>query len=130
MARIREAQGDLNGALDLLQEAERLYVSSFTPNVRPIPALKTRVWIAQGKLEKALGWVRGQNLSADDNLSYLREFEHITLARVLLASYKNDHKESLIREVSELLERLLNAAQEIGRLGSVIEILVLQALAH
>ena len=40
MARIREAQGDLDGALDLLHEAERLYVSDFFPNVRPVAAMK------------------------------------------------------------------------------------------
>ena len=85
MARIREAQGDMDGALDLLQEAERLYVSAFSPNVRPVAALKTRVWVAQGKLGEALDWAREQNLSVEDNLSYLREYEHITLARVLLA---------------------------------------------
>ena len=88
MARIREAQGDLDGALDLLQEAERLYVSAFSPNVRPVAALKTRVWVAQGRLGEALGWAREQGLSADDDLSYLREFEHITLARVLLARFR------------------------------------------
>ena len=64
MARIREAQGDLDGALDLLQEAERLYVSAFSPNVRPVAALKTRVWVAQGRLGEALGWAREQGLSA------------------------------------------------------------------
>ena len=40
MARIREAEGDLGGALDLLNEAERLYVGDFFPNVRPVPALE------------------------------------------------------------------------------------------
>ena len=40
MARIREAQGDLDGALDLLHEAERLYVGDFFPNVRPVAALE------------------------------------------------------------------------------------------
>jgi LuxR family maltose regulon positive regulatory protein len=40
MARIREAEGDLGGALDLLNEAERLYVSDYFPNVRPVPALR------------------------------------------------------------------------------------------
>ncbi len=85
MARIREAEGDLDGALDLLDEAERLYVGDFFPNVRPVPAVKARVWIAQGRLGEALGWAREQGLSADDDLSYLREFEHITLARLLLA---------------------------------------------
>ena len=53
-ARIREAQGDLDGALDLLHEAERLYVSDFFPNVRPVPALVTRVWVAQGRVGEAL----------------------------------------------------------------------------
>ena len=43
MARVAEAEGDLAGALDLLNEAERLYVSDFFPNVRPVPALKARV---------------------------------------------------------------------------------------
>jgi LuxR family transcriptional regulator, maltose regulon positive regulatory protein len=130
MARIKEAQGDLDGALDLLDEAERQYVESPDPDVRPVAALKTRVWVAQGRLAEALGWTREQGLSAHDDLSYLREFEHITLARVLLARYKSDREERYIHEAMGLLERLLKAAEEGGRMGSVIEILVLQALAH
>ena len=130
MARIREAEGDLEGALDLLDEAERLYVGDFSPNVRPVAASKTRVWVAQGRLDEALGWAREQNLTAQDDLSYLREFEHITLARILLAQYKSDRADRSILEAMGLLERLLKAAQEGGRSGSVIEILVLQALAH
>jgi LuxR family maltose regulon positive regulatory protein len=130
MARIREAQGDLDDALDLLEEAERLYVSDFFPNVRPIAALKARMRVAQGRLDEALGWAREQGLSAHDDLSYLREFEHITLARVLLARYKSDREERSIHEAMGLLGRLLTAAEEGGRTGSVIEILVLQALAH
>ena len=130
MARIREAQGDLDGTLDLLHEAEFLYVSAFSPNVHPIAAQKTRVWVAQGRLGEALSWAREQGLTAEDNLSYLREFEHITLVRILLAQYGSDHTDSSIRDAIGLLERLVKAAQEGGRMGSVIEILVLQALAH
>ena len=48
------------------------------------------MWVAQGRLGEALDWAREQGLSAEDDLSYLREFEHITLARVLLARYKSD----------------------------------------
>ena len=130
MARTREVQGDPDEALGLLDEAERLYQGDFSPNVRPVPALKARVWVAQGRLHEALAWAREQGLSAEDNLSYLREFEHITLARILLARYKIDHQDSTIREAIGLLERLLSAAEEGGRMGSAIEILVLQALAH
>ncbi|MEO8971460.1 MAG: AAA family ATPase, partial [Ktedonobacteraceae bacterium] len=81
MARIRKAQGDLDGALDLLGEAERLYIGDFSPNVRPIAALVTRVWVAQGRVGEAFDWARERGLSVSDDLSYLREFEHITLAR-------------------------------------------------
>ncbi len=130
MARILEAQGDLDGTLGLLHEAEQLYVSDFFLNVRPIAALKTRVWVAQGKLGEALDWAREQDLSAQDELCYLREFEHITLTRVLLARYKRDRTDRTMLEAMRLLERLDQAAEEGGRTGSLIEILVVQALAH
>ena len=130
MARIRQAEGDLGGALDLLDEAERVYVGDFFPNVRPVPALQARVRAAQGEWGEALGWVREQGLSVDDDLSYLREFEHITLARVLLARYTAERAEASMHDATRLLERLLRAAEEGARTGSVIEILVLQALAH
>lgn len=130
MARIREAQGDPDGALDLLSEAERLYVSPFTPNVRPIATFKARVWVAQGKLGQALGWAHERGLSVEDDLSYLREFEHITLARVRLAQSGGDHADRFLVEAMGLLDRLLQAAEQGGRKASTIEILALQALAH
>ena len=130
MARIREAEGDLGGALDLLNEAERLYVGDFFPNVRPVPASRARVRVALGELGEALGWARERGLSVDDDLSYLREFEHITLARVLLARHVAERAERPVHDATRLLERLLRAAEEGQRTGSVIEILVLQALAR
>jgi LuxR family transcriptional regulator, maltose regulon positive regulatory protein len=129
-ARIKEAEGDLDGALDQLYEAERQYISSPVSDMHPAAALKARVWVRQGRLTEALSWVHEQGPSVDDDLSYLREFEHITLARVLIARYKSEWVEHSIREAMELLERLLQAAEEGGRMGSVIEILMLQALAH
>ena len=130
MARILVAQGNLDGALNQLDQAERLYDGNFSPNVRPIATRKVRLWVTQGRLGEALGWVREQKLSVDDDLSYLREFDHITLARVLLACYRSDHAEVSISEVMRLLERLLKAAEERGGMGSVIEILILQAIAY
>ncbi len=130
MARIREAQGDPAGALALLQEAERLYVGDFFPQVQPVAAWACRVWVAQGRLGDALGWARQQGLSAEDDLSYLREFEHLTLARLLLARHTSDGVAGSLREAVGLLERLLQAAEAGARTGSVIEILVLQALAQ
>jgi LuxR family maltose regulon positive regulatory protein len=130
MARMRQVQGDLGGALDLLDEAERLYNSDFSPDVRPVPAVRARMWVAQGALSEALGWAREQALSVEDDLCYLREFEHITLARLLLARHPTEPAERPVHEASRLLQRLLRAAEEGNRTASVIEILVLQALAH
>jgi LuxR family maltose regulon positive regulatory protein len=130
MARVAQAEGNLAGAVDLLNEAERCYVSDFFPNVRPVPALRARVWIGQGRVGEALGWAREHDLSVDDDLSYLREFEHITLARLLLARHEDERSQRSVHEAAGLLQRLLLAAAEGGRTGRVIEILILQALAH
>jgi LuxR family maltose regulon positive regulatory protein len=129
MARVREAEGDPDGALDLLDAAEGVYVGDMFPDGKPIAAWRARVWIAQGRVGEALGWVRERGLSVDDDLGYLREFEHITFARVLLARYTAERAESSMHEATRLLERLLRAADDGARTGSVIEVLVLQALA-
>lgn len=130
MTRILEAKRDLDGALNLLDEAEPLYVADFAPNVRPILALKARVWIKQGELQKTLSWARERKLSVEEEPSYLREFEQITFVRVILSQYQSDRSESLLNDATEYLEQLLKTAEAGGRNGSVIEILILQALAH
>ncbi len=128
-ARLKEAQGDLEDALALLDEAERVYVRGPLPEVRPVAALKAGVWLKQGRLAEAQGWAREQGLSVDDDIRYTREFEHITLARVLIAAGKSDRAAYSLDEATRLLERLLQAAETGGRLGSAIQILLLQALA-
>jgi len=122
-ARLEESLGNLDAALDFLEDAARLFVRTPLPDHRPIAARKAQVWIKQGRLTRALSWVKEQGLSVDDELSFLREFEYITLARLLIA-------QNLAEDAVDLLERLLKAAEDGKRMMSVIEILVLQALAH
>jgi LuxR family maltose regulon positive regulatory protein len=129
-ARIDDAKGNFDDAIEQLNEAERLYIRNPLPDIRPIPALKARIWIKQEKLTESLQWVHQNNLSSKDDLSYLREFEHMTLVRVLFLHYKKNKDESFIHQATELLELLRKAAEDGGRMGSVIEILVLQSLAH
>ncbi len=124
-ARLKQDEGELGGALALVEEAERLHLRSPVPDVRPLPALKARIWIAQGRLDEARRWALVRGLTAADELSYAREYEHITLARLLLAGGRGHREEALA-----LLERLLAAAEAGGRWGSVLEIRLLQALAH
>ncbi|TFV79239.1 helix-turn-helix transcriptional regulator [Blastococcus sp. CT_GayMR19] len=129
MARVREADGDVDGALDLLDEAERLYVGDYSPDVRPVAAVRARAWLRQGRWGEALRWARERGLSSDDELSYLREFEHVTLARALVARYAAERSERSIEEATGLLERLIRAAEDGARTGSRIDVLVVQARA-
>ena len=129
-ARLKESGGDLEAALVLLDDARRVYVKNPVPDTRPIDALKAKVHLKQGRLSLAQDWVHARGLSADDEISYLGEFEQLTLARVLMAEYRSNHAERSILDAMKLLERLLQAAEAQRRNGSVIEILVAQALAH
>ncbi|MEM9219226.1 MAG: LuxR C-terminal-related transcriptional regulator [Cyanobacteria bacterium P01_F01_bin.150] len=129
-AQLTAAQGDLDTALSQLQEAERLYRRSPLPNIRPIEALKVRWWLQQGRLAEALSWVKKCGLSVNDPPDYLREYEHLTLARVLLAQDKQDEASEVIEQVIGLLNQLLAAAKAKARTGSMIKILTLLALAE
>ena len=112
MAQVCEAEGDLEAAIGLLDEAERLYEGDFSPNVRPVPAVRARVWIRQGRVDDALDWAGRQGLSVDDDLSYLREFEHVTLARALVADHARSGTRSSLDQALDLLGRLLRAAED------------------
>ena len=120
LARFKETAGDLNAALYFFDEAKRTYVKTPIPLTHPVDAFKVRVYLKQGLLAQTHEWA--QKFSMDDELSFLHEFEHITFARVLLA--KKDSK-----NVSQFLARLLQAAEDGARIGSMLEILILQALA-
>ena len=128
-ARLRAAEGDLPGALELMDEAERCYVGDFFPDVRPVAAVRARLWIAGSQLRNALEWARQAGVAAGDDLSYQREFEHVTLARLLLARAKAERSGELARDALALLKRLGEAAAAGARSGTLIDTLVLQALA-
>ncbi|MEO1439352.1 MAG: LuxR C-terminal-related transcriptional regulator [Chloroflexota bacterium] len=127
-ARMKQISGDFDEALDLLNEAERLYYITPVPNIRPIEAMKARVWIAQGHLDHAIAWASRERITPDDDTTFLREFELITLVRLHMAQLRQQNTHSHPTEVIELLERLQNAAQVGKRHGSLIEILILQVL--
>lgn len=128
-ARLKEWAGDFDGALGLLDEARRVYVRSLIPDTRPVDAVQARVHLKQGQLSKAAEWVRERGLSIEDELSYLHEFEHITLTRVLLAEYQSNRDKRSLTNALALLDRLLTAAEVQKRTGSMLEIRVVQALA-
>jgi LuxR family maltose regulon positive regulatory protein len=122
-ARLKESAGEWDTALSLLDEAKRGYVKNAIPMLQPVEAHKARVHLKQGRLDKAQTWVRERSLSVTDKANYLGEYEYLTLARVRMG-------EGSFNGVNEMLERLLALAESQKRIGSMIEIMLTQALVH
>jgi LuxR family maltose regulon positive regulatory protein len=129
LALVRHAEGRLDEATDLLDEAERRYDGDFFPEVRPVPAVRARIWLAAGRIGEARTWARAAGVSARDPVTYLREYELLTLAQVLLAEGAAGGGEGVGPAVA-LLERIIVAAEAGGRRRSHIEALVLLASAQ
>lgn len=123
MAGLRQAHGDLDAAAELLEQAQAHYLPGFFPDVRPIPAIRARVDVARSRLDLARDWAREHDVEGEGDVDYLAECNHLTLVRLLIAERRLDR-------AFALLDRLLGAAEGTGREGSVVEILMLRALAH
>lgn len=124
LARVFQAQGEFDQALEMMQQAEQLVQGlDLGLVVNWVGAVQARLWLAQSNLEAAAQWAQGYGLSVSDELDVPHEFEYIILARVLVARHELD-------VVLELLARLLPKAEGAGRTRSAIETLLLQALAY
>lgn len=129
-ARMLEARGEMDGALELLDEAERHRVRSVFPDVRPVPAVRARLLTALGRLDEAGAWAERSGVTAGDEPAYTREFDHLTFVRVLIARHAAGRDACALGNAGGLLRRLLPAAEAGSRAGSVIEIRTLAALIH
>jgi len=132
LARLEQARGNTREALAALDTlaylAERRH---FAPHlVTQVTALRAQLELAQGNVAAAIRWADASGLSTeDDDLRYLREGEYLTLARVRMAQGREAPAAPFLQDVLYLLDRLLQDAEPKARLGSVLQILVLRALA-
>ncbi|MBA4386229.1 MAG: hypothetical protein C0410_15955, partial [Anaerolinea sp.] len=122
-ALFKEDEKKYEAALKLLDAAKNEYVINPVPNSRPVEALKARVYLKQGRLNKAQAWVQKQGFSTSDEINYMGEFEHLILARVRIA-------ERDFAGINDMLERMLKAAEIQNRMGSVLEILLILFLSY
>ncbi|MBE7554704.1 MAG: helix-turn-helix transcriptional regulator [Anaerolineales bacterium] len=151
LARLKQTHGDLQSALDLIRRIEPIWgqlahviqqrssAQSVAPSERQvepgrsrpgvsqiyldlIAACQVRLWLSQGDLDAATQWAQNREWSLEGEIMFVEEIRHITLVRVLIA--QGEHERALA-----LLARLLDATEAMGRMGRVIELLALQALA-
>lgn len=137
LARVMQTQGDQGSAETMLQNAQQIAVKSEITRLDDllVAAARTRMWIDQGNIEGALGWVEERGLARDTSSgtmgsgkgdlpsSYdLRELELLLLARVYIAQER-------YAEALEVLKPLKEAAERQGRTRRLVELLILNAHA-
>jgi LuxR family maltose regulon positive regulatory protein len=130
MSAVARARGELDAAADLLDLAEPLFMPGFFPDVQPIRSRKARVDIARNRLPDAWDWAHEQGVAAADEPAYLTEFNQLTLARLLVAQYRTDLDTTGLDAATDLLDRIIAAARDSDRGGSVVDALLVGALAH
>ena len=132
LARLQQARGNTREALATLDAlahlAERWH---FAPHlVTREAAVRAQLELAQGNAAAAIYWANTSGLSSqDDDLHYPREGEYLALARVRIVQGRNDPASPFLLDALHLLERLLRDAEAKARMSSVLEILIVRALA-
>jgi LuxR family maltose regulon positive regulatory protein len=126
LARVLQSQGRLPAAEDALRLAEEsIRARSPVPEVIcDLNAVKVGLWLATQQLSKASQWAQEwqKGVHPETAFSLPKEQNEITLARVLIAEGSPD-------AALQTLGRLATAAESAGRMGHLIQIRELQALA-
>jgi LuxR family maltose regulon positive regulatory protein len=124
-ASLEYAQGDLDSALATIEQGTAIVDAYRVPRVVMLSAAyRARFQLAAGHVADALEWARQyQKTRSAQSVEYLREFEDLTLARVLLASREP-------KAASEIVDSVLAQAQATGRMRVCIEALVVQTLCY
>ena len=153
LARVRQAQGDVDGARDAIQKAQQIAIKVDATEMDDIlvAACQTRLWIAQGNVEAAMRWVeeRGLALSAlparspsdakglEQDVGSGASDGQGSGASSFFGLREIEHI-TLVRvyiaqgrpdEALEVLKPLLGIAERLEQTRRVIEILILQASA-
>jgi len=132
LARLEQSRGNTCEALATLDTLAQLGEQRHFPAhlLAQVAAVRAELELAQGNVTKALLWADSSGLSTgDDNLSYPHEVEYLALARVRIAQARSYPAAPLLQDVLHLLDRLLQDAETKARLGSVLQILIVRALA-
>ena len=130
-ARLLLAGRDVEAALEQLRLAELLYRPGFFPDTTPLPATAARILIAGGRLDQARRWAGGRAISTSDPAVYLNEYDLLTYARLVIAEDRAGRSGSgaELSRATLLLESVIGAATDAGRLGSQVEARMVLALA-
>jgi LuxR family maltose regulon positive regulatory protein len=123
LAHIYRERGELDAAVSAFRPVEHLPVQ--LDSVRTIYAIveQVRLWLAQGQLEQASHWAEALEQPERCGPPFASSREEVARVHILLAQ----HRPAL---ALQLLSPLLARTQTRQNWGTVIELLLLQVLAH
>jgi LuxR family maltose regulon positive regulatory protein len=135
LARVKHAHGDFTGAVETLEQARQQAVQTETTQLDDwvVALTQASFWINEQKFERVEEWAENRGLQKIIDVSrlseseayayaHMRKYELIVLARLRLA-------QGLTGEALSLLDELLPQVERVERVGLVIEILALKAIA-
>jgi len=124
MAPLADLISQTTALSDALDELEGVAVASHSAMMSRISAAwRARLCLARGNMSEALQWASAREIpkgDSDEVLEFPLEFEYLTLARFNIARGQ-------LQGVPAMLDRLRRKAEAEGRMGGVIELLVLLA---
>ena len=117
LARIRRVLGDLEGARELIQAAERVATrfDAMTADDEYVASERARLWLAQGDIEAASRWIKEQDLDGEislyrrekdgtDRVPFNRLAGYMITARVRLAQDRPDETLQVLRPLRQMVE--------------------------
>jgi LuxR family maltose regulon positive regulatory protein len=126
LARLHFARGESLGVRDAIHEAEQIAYETGNPDcLQETKAWKAHLAISTGEFEQAIQWGSERGLTkevSDISVTHFAEIELLIFSRILIL--QRNHQRAL-----SLLENLLRSAEVEHRNHSVIQILILQAIA-
>ena len=124
LAPLTELTGQTTALSDALDELEGVAAASRSVIMsRVTSAWRARLALARGDMSGALQWAATRDkpkIDSDEGLEFSLEFEYLMVARLKIARGQ-------LQGVPAILDRVRRRAEAEGRMGSVIEILVLLA---
>jgi LuxR family maltose regulon positive regulatory protein len=132
LARILEAQGDLEAAQEIVELARQLAVQfeASTMDDELVDAYQVQLWIAQGKYKQVASWVEDSQLEklvlakpGESRFDPMWEIHSQTLARIYINQGKYD-------QALRVIEPLLKLAKAGQRMRSILKVHAMQAVIN
>src|SRR5512138_96972 len=139
LARLRQAQGDVSGAQDIVEEIARMALRSDASQWDNALAsgLAVRLAVQRGDLATAEQWWKkggfpdlNTQIALEDYPYHIFEYMLLAQARFLLVRGQESGRTRDIKQATELMGTLLPQAERFQRGSSQIQILILQAMAQ